>query len=51
MIRRQLKKKSKAKRRSAAVSEFRRLRAKMVKRAQRRGVKTDAEVFETLNRP
>jgi predicted transcriptional regulator len=38
-------------RRYLAVSEFRRLRTKMVKRAQLRGVNTDEEVFAILDHP
>jgi hypothetical protein len=44
-------KNSKAKRRDVAVSEFRRLRAKMVRRAQLQGVNTDDEVFGALYLP
>jgi metal-responsive CopG/Arc/MetJ family transcriptional regulator len=38
-------------RRYLAVSEFRRLRTKMVKRAQLQGVNTDEEVFAILDHP
>ena len=38
-------------RRFLAVSEFQRLRAKLVRRAQARGVHTDEDVFRLLDRP
>lgn len=38
-------------RRFLAVSEFQRLRAKLVKRAQAQGIHTDEDVFRALNRP
>ena len=37
-------------RRFLAVSEFQRLRAKLVKRAQAQGVHTDEDVFRVLDR-
>ena len=38
-------------RRFLAVSEFQRLRSRLVKRAQAQGVHTDDEVFRVLDRP
>jgi predicted transcriptional regulator len=38
-------------RRFLAVSEFQRLRAKLVRRAQAHGVHTDDDVFRVLDRP
>jgi predicted transcriptional regulator len=38
-------------RRFLAVSEFQRLRSRLVKRAQAQGVHTDDDVFRVLDRP
>lgn len=38
-------------RRFLAVSEFQRLRARLVKRAQAQGIHTDEDVFRALDRP
>jgi predicted transcriptional regulator len=38
-------------RRFLAVSEFQRLRAKLVKRAQTQGIHTDEDVFRALDKP
>jgi predicted transcriptional regulator len=38
-------------RRFLAVSEFQRLRARLVKRAQAQGIHTDEDVFRALDKP